>query len=74
MVYLLRKNIKIKRSSNKLDHTKLRPFKIEKKLGPVTFRLVILKGMRIHPVFYISLLEPIITNANPGPIELDQEI
>ena len=28
MVYLLRKNIKTKRPSDKLDHTKLGPFKI----------------------------------------------
>ena len=28
MVYLLRKNIKTKRPSDKLNHTKLRPFKI----------------------------------------------
>ena len=28
MVYLLRKNIKIRRPSDKLDHTKLGPFKI----------------------------------------------
>ena len=31
MVYLLRKNVKIKRLSNKLDHKKLGPFKIKKK-------------------------------------------
>ena len=28
MVYLLRKNIKIKRPSNKLDYTKLGPFRV----------------------------------------------
>ena len=53
---------------------KLGPFKIEKKLGPVTFKLIIPKGMRIHPIFHISLLEPTTTNASPGPIDLDQEI
>ena len=74
MVYLLRKNIKIKRSSDKLDYIKLGLFRIEKKLGSVTFRLVILRGMRIHSVFYISLLEPTITNITLGPINLDQEI
>ena len=58
MVYLLRKNIKTTRPSNKLDHTKLGPYKIKKKLGPVTFELQVPKGIRIHLVFHISLLEP----------------
>ena len=53
MVYLLRKHIKIKRPSSKLDHTKLGPYRIKEKLGPVTYRLEIPKGIRIHPVFYI---------------------
>ena len=74
MIYLLRKNIKTKRSSDKLDYTKLGPFKIKKKLGPVTFRLTISKGMRIHLIFYISLLELITIKTNPRPVELDQEI
>ncbi len=58
MVYLLRRNIKTKRPSDKLDHTKLGPFKIRDKLGPVTYRLELPKKMRIHPVFHVSLLEP----------------
>ena len=57
-VYLLRKNIVIKRPSDKLDHKKLRPFEITKKKGPVNYRLKLLKTIRIHPVFYVSLLEP----------------
>ena len=73
MVYLLRKNIKTKRPSDKLDHTKLGPFKIQDKLGPVTFRLELPKGMRIHPVFHISLLEPAPDNARTGPIHIDEE-
>ena len=39
IVYLLRRNIKIKRLSDKLDFKKLRLFKIKKKLGLVTYRL-----------------------------------
>ena len=73
MVYLLRKNIKTKRPSDKLDHTKLGPFKIIKKLGPVTFKLEMPEGMRVHPVFHISLLEPAPRNARPGPVEIDEE-
>ena len=73
MVYLLRKNIKTKRPSDKLDHTKLEPFKIKDKLGPVTFQLNLLEGMRIHPIFYISLLEPALDNARLGLIQIDEE-
>ena len=74
MVYLLRKNIKTKRPSDKLDYTKLGLFKIKDKLGPVTFRLNLLEGMRIHPVFHVSLLEPASDNARLGPIQIDEEI
>jgi hypothetical protein len=38
-VWLLRRNIKTKRPSQKLDHQKLGPFVIEEKLGPVNYRL-----------------------------------
>ena len=37
IVYLVRKNIKIKRLSNKLDYTKLRLFRIIKKIGKVNY-------------------------------------
>jgi len=57
-VYLLRRNIKTKRPSNKLDFTKLGPFKIMEKISPVNYKLALPDGMRIHPVFHISLLEP----------------
>jgi len=73
-VYLRRKNIKTKRPSSKMDITKLGPFIIEKKLGPVTFRLRLLKTMRIYNVFYIGLLEP--TDNLPKeqePVELHDE-
>src|SRR6202008_1705259 len=74
MVYLLRRNIRTKRPSTKLDHTKLGPFKIKKVLGPVTFELELPKTMRIHPVFHRSLLETCENpDAMPGPIHIDEE-
>jgi len=57
IAYLLRRNIKIKRLSDKLNYKKLGLFKIEKKLGLVIYRLRLPKEMRIYPVFYIALLE-----------------
>ena len=69
--YLLRRNIKTKRPSSKLDFKKLGPFKIEKKLGPVTYKLQLPKEMKIHPVFHVALLE----QAHPNtPLQSKQNI
>ena len=61
-VYLLRKNVKTKWPSDKLDYKKLGPFKIDKKIESVNYKLKLLKIMEIYPVFHILLLEP----APPG--------
>ena len=62
MVYLLRKNIKIKRFSNKLDYTKLGLFKIIEKLELVMFKLELSLYMRIYLVFYILFLKKVLIN------------
>jgi hypothetical protein len=74
-VYLLRRNIKTKRPSQKLDHQKIRPFIIKEKLGPVNYKLQLPKSMlKIHPVFHISLLEPALENAKIAEnVEIDDE-
>jgi hypothetical protein len=58
-VYLLRRNINIKRPSDKLDHKKLGPFKISEVVGLVNYHLELLKTMNIHFVFHILLLESV---------------
>jgi hypothetical protein len=63
IVYLLRKNVKTKRLSSKLDHKKLGPFKIKRKTGPINYELNLPSIMRIYPVFHISLLEKAPLNA-----------
>lgn len=73
MIYLLRKHIKTKRPSDKLDYTKLGLYRIRKKLGLVTFKLKMSENIRIHLVFHISLLEPALNNARPEPVEIDKE-
>ena len=56
-VYLLKCNINTKQLSNKLDFKKLRLYKIKKAIGLVNFELLLLHNSRIHPIFYIALLE-----------------
>ena len=74
MIYLLRKNIKTKRPSDKLNHTKLGPFKITEKLGLVMFKLELSTYIRIYLVFYISLLEKALENAKRELVYIDEEI
>ena len=57
MVYINRKNIKITRLSNKLDYIKIRPFLINEVLRDITYRVCLLKHIRIYQVFYIALLK-----------------
>ena len=56
-VWLSTKNLKIKRPSKKLDHTKVGPFFIKAVKGPVNYELDLPKDAKVHPVFHISLLE-----------------
>ena len=61
-VYLLRKNIKTKRSSNKLDYKKLGLFKINKKIRSINYKLRLLKTIKIYLVFYILFLKLVSLN------------
>ncbi|KAK6213447.1 reverse transcriptase domain protein [Colletotrichum tabaci] len=56
--YLIRRNIKTKRPSDKLDYKKLGPFEIIQKISDVNFKLKLPDTMKVHPVFHIALLEP----------------
>jgi hypothetical protein len=59
-VYLIQRNIQIKQLNTKLDHKKLGLFKIKRIIRPVNYKLILPKTINIHPVFHISLLEPIL--------------
>jgi hypothetical protein len=67
-VYLIRRNIQTKQPSTKLDHKKLGLFKIKRVAGLVNYELVLPKTMNIHPVFHISLLEPVLLEALLAPV------
>ena len=62
-VYLLTKNLKSKRPSSKLDHVRIRPFKVEKQTSKVNYWLKLPAKAQIHPNFHVSLLEPAPKNA-----------
>jgi hypothetical protein len=67
LVYLLRRNIKTTRPSDKLDHKKFDPFKIKRNIKDISYKLHLLPTIRIHPVFHISLLKPADSNTPTGP-------
>jgi hypothetical protein len=67
-VYLIQRNIQTKQPNTKLDHKKLGLFKIKRIAGPVNYKLVLPKTMNIHPVFHISLLEPVPPGVLPAPV------
>jgi hypothetical protein len=62
-VYLLQRNIKLDKLTKKLDTVKLGPFKILRQKGLVDYELELPKRMRIHLVFYVSLLELVTPDA-----------
>jgi hypothetical protein len=68
VVMLNRKNIRTERSKLKFDAKYLGPFEIIKKISDVAFKLKLPENWKIHPVFHISLLEPI--DGNPFPIQV----
>ena len=57
-VYLISRNLRIKRPSRKLDFRKTGPFRVSKKISENNYVLVLPTTMRLRTnVFYISLLE-----------------
>ena len=69
MVWLLRRNIKTTRPSTKLDFKRLGRFRVSEKISSHAFRLELPASMKIHPVFHMSLLEPVATDPLPGQVQ-----
>jgi transposase InsO family protein len=80
LVWLDARNWKTKRPAHKLDNKRHGPFKISEVISPYAYRLELSEGMRIHPVFHVSLLESAANDPYPGqrqppplPVEIDGE-
>jgi len=56
-VYLLTKNLKIRKKSKKLNHVKVEPFFIKKVKESVNYELDLSKDAKVFLVFHISLLK-----------------
>ena len=56
-VYLLRKNLKTKRQSNKLNFKRLELYKILEKTESVNFKLKLSQSSKIYSVFHTAVLE-----------------
>jgi hypothetical protein len=56
-VMLDRRNMLIKRPSNKLDHNKLCPSEVDEKLAVAFYRLKLPSQWNIHDICHIFLLE-----------------
>ena len=63
-VYLLRWNIKMKRSSNKLNHMKLKSFEILEEKRSINYELNLSAFMKIHLIFHIFLLKSADSNSS----------
>ncbi|KAK3507877.1 hypothetical protein QTP70_002296 [Hemibagrus guttatus] len=71
-VWFSTKNIPLQMESRKLSQRFIGPFKISRKVNPVTYRLYLPKSLKINPTFHVSLLKPVLSSpflakGNPPP-------
>jgi len=58
-MYLLTKNLKIKKKSKKLNHIKIELFFIKAVKESINYELDLLKNAKVFLIFHISLLESV---------------
>lgn len=61
-VWLSTKNLPLRVESRKLSQRFIGPFKIARKVNPVTYRLYLPKSLKINPTFHVSLLKPVLSS------------
>jgi hypothetical protein len=75
LIYLLRRNIKTIRLSDKLDLKKIGPFKVKRNIRDISFELELLLTIKIYFIFHFSLLEPAYPDISKSlAFKLDPEI
>jgi hypothetical protein len=75
LIYLLRRNVKTIRPSDKLDSKKIGPFKVKRNIRDISFELKLPLIIRIYPIFYLLLLKPAYLDTPEGlALKLDSKI
>jgi hypothetical protein len=68
LVYLLRRNIKTIRLSDKLDYKKFGLFKVKRNIKDISYEFYLLFTIRIYLIFHIFLLELADPDTSAGPV------
>ncbi|MBW0479273.1 hypothetical protein O181_018988 [Austropuccinia psidii MF-1] len=72
-LWLASKNINTTRPTKKLSEISLVPFEVLKKVGSHAYHLKFpLQWKTVHPIFHVSLLEPVKQTSIPNPNQLPQ--
>jgi hypothetical protein len=67
-VWLYARHIRTMRPSRKLDLKQLGPYMVKREVSPYAYELELPRGLRIHPVHHVSLLDPAAEDPLPGQL------